>query len=234
VSPSRAAEFEERLGYRFREPRWLERALTHDSHAHENRSEPGSDYEALEFLGDALLGFLVSDLLFRAEPTSDEGVLTRRRQEIVNGEALAGCAREMGLGDVLRLGRGEASTGGRQRASILADGFESVLAAIYLDGGLRPARAFVRRHLGGRVRDAGLARGATRDFKTRFQEAIQASHGMTPRYRLVRAEGPAHARTFVAEVWVGDEVSGRGEGPSVKSAEQEAARAALLGLGCAP
>jgi len=218
---------EDRLGYRFRDPSWLERALTHDSYAHEHRSGPGADYEGLEFAGDALLGFVVSDVLFRVDPASDEGVLTRRRQSVVNRDALADAARAIGLGEAIRLGRGEQSSGGRDRGSILAAAFESVLAAIYFDGGLRPARAFVRRHLGERLAAAASESGDRADFKTRYQETMQGQSGITPRYRIALVEGPAHARRFVAEVLIGGDVAGSGTGTSRKAAEQAAARAAL-------
>jgi ribonuclease-3 len=222
---------EDRLGYRVRDAKWLDRALTHDSYAHERRAGPGADYEGLEFAGDALLGFVVSDFLFRADPSSDEGALTRRRQTIVNRHALADAARKIGLGEAVRLGRGEQSSGGQHRSSILAAAFESVLAAIYFDGGLRPARAFVRRHLGELLASSATEATDRTDSKTRLQESIQARHGVTPRYRLAAVDGPAHARRFIAEVLIDGEVAGSGVGSSRKTAEQAAARAALDALG---
>lgn len=217
---------EERLGYRFRDPALLDRALTHKSWANERPGE--AHYERLEFLGDSLLGFLVAERVHADDPEADEGELTRRKQGIVSQESLAPAARRLGLGESLRLGRGEEGTGGREKPTLLADAFEAVLAAVFLDGGVRPARAFVRRHLREELRGAlsGAAQGGD-DFKTRLQESVQARLRLTPRYRIVRASGPAHALVFEAEAVVGEEVLGTGRGTSRKQAEQEAARAAL-------
>ncbi len=217
---------ETRLGYRFEDRGLLARALTHRSYAHERKA--GDDYERLEFLGDSLLGFLVAEFLHAADPAADEGTLTLRKQRIVNMESLAAAARRLDLGRELRLGRGEERSGGRARASLLSDAFEAVLAAVYLDGGIRAARAFVRRHL----RDAlaapsGAWPGAGEDFKTLLQESVQARLHRTPRYRIVRSSGLAHALVFEAEVLVGERVLGTGLGTSRKQAEQDAARAAL-------
>jgi len=225
---SRAA-LESHLGYRFRDPRILERALTHRSSSHETKASfARDDYERMEFLGDALLGFLVSEQLMKADPDADEGALTRRRQSIVSTGALAAVSQRIGLGDALRLGRGEDATGGRGKPSLLADAFESTLAAVYEDGGLRAARAFVRRHLGGALRAAVTA--SLDDAKTRLQELTQARLRVTPRYRTVALAGAAHARVFTAEVLLGDEVAGRGTGRSRKEAERDAARIALAHL----
>jgi ribonuclease-3 len=220
---------EERLGYRFKERRRLERALTHRSFAYENR-EPGlKDYERLEFLGDAVLGFLVSDRLCRDDAEASEGVLTRRKQAVVRKETLADSARALGLGEALRLGRGEESSGGRAKASLLADTFEAVLGAIYSDGGLRAARSFVQRQLGGVIRSSGRVEEVADDYKTRFQERVQGRSRVTPRYRMVSVSGPPHERQFDVEVLAGETVLGRGSGSSRKQAEQEAAREALDG-----
>lgn len=217
---------ERKLGHRFRDPALLERALTHRSRAHEEGTVGGS-YERLEFLGDSLLGFLVADWLMRTTPGADEGELTRRKQAIVSTGPLAQAARDLGLGEALRLGRGEEETGGRDKTSLLADVFEAVLAAVYQDGGMRKARAFVRRHLKGRVASVRRGPETADDAKTRLQEQVQARLRLTPTYRIVRTAGPAHARSFTAEVVVGERVVGEGTGPSRKRAEQEAARAAL-------
>jgi ribonuclease III len=222
---------EDRLGHRFDDPSILEQALTHRSRAHESGdSACGHDYERLEFLGDALLGFLVSERLMNDDPAADEGTLTRRKQTVVSTEALAGVSRRLGLGSSLHLGRGEAATGGSNKPSLLADAFESVLAAVYLDGGLRAARAFVRRHL---KRELAATQGTTgpgADAKTRLQELAQARLQVTPRYRIVSTLGPAHARIFEAEVLIGNSVAGRGTGSSRKDSERDAARAALESL----
>jgi ribonuclease-3 len=225
MSPRRLG-LETRLGYRFEDRRLLARALTHRSFAHEQKA--GEDYERLEFLGDSLLGFLVAEFLHAADPAADEGTLTLRKQRIVNMDSLAAAARRLDLGRDLRLGRGEEGSGGRGRASLLSDAFEAVLAAVYLDGGIRAARAFVRRHLREALSaPSGGRTGTGEDFKTLLQEAVQARLHRTPHYRIVRSSGLAHALVFEAEVLVGERVLGTGLGTSRKQAEQEAARAAL-------
>jgi ribonuclease-3 len=218
------------LGYRFRDRTLLETSLTHRSHSHESGARAGANYERLEFLGDALLGFLAADWLFRDDPGASEGALTQRRQAVVRTSTLAVAARRLGLGEAILLGRGEALTGGRRKGSLLSDLFEAVLGAIYLDGGLRPARAFVRRQLG---RELGETRRTTvgrDDFKTRLQERTQAELQLTPSYRIVSTSGPAHAMFFEVEVLLDRRVLGRGTGTNRKRAEQEAARAALAAL----
>jgi ribonuclease-3 len=223
-------ELEERLGYRFRDPSLLHQALTHRSHAYESNAGPRADYERLEFLGDSLLGFLVSEWLWRDDDDADEGTLSRRKQAVVSTSTLARAARDLGLGAVLLVGRGEESTGGREKRSLLADVFEAVLGAIFVDGGIRPSRAFVRRHLAVVLRTARLARDLAEDHKTRLQEAVQARLRQTPTYRIVSTSGPAHALQFQAEAMIGSDVVGWGTGTSRKQAEQEAARDALYKL----
>jgi ribonuclease-3 len=228
--PRGRAGLEHRLGHRFRDASLLEAALTHRSHAHEQRSETAVHYERLEFLGDALLGFLVSEALYRADPGASEGVLSRRRQSLVRASTLAEIAARLGFGDVVRLGRGEEQSGGRKRPALLADTFEAVLGAIYLDGGLRKARSFVRRELGGSVTERSRTDGASEDFKTALQELVQSRLRQTPHYRIVSTTGPDHALRFEIEVLVEDRVLGTGTGPSRKHAEQQAARQALAEL----
>jgi ribonuclease-3 len=227
AAESECLDLEGRLGYRFRDPSLLVRALTHRSRAHEGRQGGGEDWERLEFLGDALLGFVVADWLLRRDPGADEGVLTRRKQSVVRAEALAEASRRLGLGEALLLGRGEESTGGRDKPSLLADAFEGVLGAVYVDGGLRVARSFVTRHLGGVLREALGSDEAAEDYKTRLQELIQARVHQTPRYAVIGTSGPAHAREFQAEVTLDGRVLGTGLGASRKQAEQAAAREAL-------
>lgn len=224
----RTAALEGRLGYRFRDPERLRQALTHRSFAFEApESAPVPHYERLEFLGDSLLGFVVGSWLIDDDPAADEGDLTRRKQSVVSTEALARVARRLELGGELRLGKGEESTGGREKTSILADAMESILGAIYLDGGIRPARAAIHRLFRGELVATRRSRNAPDDFKTRLQEAVQARLRQTPRYRLVATEGPAHDARFEAEVRVGATVVGTGSGRSRKQAEQAAARDAL-------
>jgi len=224
------AAVEERIGHQFRDRTLLEKSLTHRSWSYEKSFDAVQNYERLEFLGDALLGFLVSEWLCTDDPEAPEGILTRRKQSVVRTEALAEAARCMDLGRAMLLGRGEASTGGRGKESLLADVFEAVLGAVYLDGGVRAARAFVRRQLGGSLRERRGLRQVADDFKTILQERIQASLRVTPRYRIVRTQGPAHAHQFEVEVVVGGRVLGMGSGGSRKQGEQQAARAALVAL----
>jgi ribonuclease-3 len=215
------------LGYRFKNRALLETALSHRSHAYELGHDSRSSYERLEFLGDALLGFLVSDWLFRDDDGATEGALSRRRQSVVRTSTLAKMAAGLDLGEAIRLGRGEERTGGRGKTSLLADVFEAVLAAIYLDGGLTSARAFLRRRLGEALRDTRGASWTADDHKTRLQETVQARLREPPRYRIVSTTGPDHALRFVAEVSVDGRVLGRGSGTNRKRAEQDAARLAL-------
>ena len=224
------AEVEHALGYRFSDRALLERALTHRSHSHEQGDEPSLNYERLEFLGDALLGFVVADWLFRDDGQAAEGVLSRRRQAVVRASTLAQAASRLRLGDAILLGRGEEGSGGRHKPSLLADLFEAIIGAIYLDGGLRSARAFVRRHLGEPLRATRRASQTVDDYKTRLQESTQARLQRTPRYRIVSTSGPAHAMEFEVEVLLEDRVLGSGRGSNRKHAEQRAAMQALQSI----
>jgi ribonuclease III len=222
---------EQRLGHRFADRTLLETALTHRSHAYETGLGPAVSYERLEFLGDAVLGFVVSESLYREDPDADEGALSRRRQAVVRTEALAELGRELGLAEAIRLGRGEERAGGGRRPGLLSDVFEALLAAVYLDGGIRAARACIKRHLGPVIRATRQARGHAADAKTRLQEIVQGRLHRTPRYRIVSKTGPDHETQFEVEVRVGPEVMGCGTGSNRKRAEQAAARAALAWLG---
>jgi ribonuclease-3 len=219
----RLTELERRLGRRFLDRAYLTQALTHASWVHENPAAPLADYERLEFLGDAVLGFFVADRVFRDDPAGSEGDLTRRKQGLVSAPALAAAARRLDLGPCLLLGRGEEASGGRERDSLLADAFEAILGAVFLDGGIRAARAFVRRTLG------GFEGGSERDPKTELQERWQARSRVTPRYRITATDGPPHARQFTVEVLAQDVVLATGTGRNRKAAEQSAAANALQG-----
>jgi ribonuclease-3 len=221
------------LGHRFRRRELLVMALTHRSHAHESvqgSATPATHYERLEFLGDALLGFLVADRLYADDPRATEGVLSRRRQLIVRTATLAEAARRLGLGELLRLGRGEQLTGGREKPSLLADVLESLLGAVYVDGGVRAARAVARRLLAEPLRESRRSTEALDDYKTRLQERIQAELQRTPSYRIVSTSGPPHALVFAVEAELEGRVLAAGTGPTRKHAEQDAARRALLAL----
>ena len=214
------------LGYRFRDPKLLEQALTHTSYANENRSNRITHNERLEFLGDSILGFVVADYLYRNYPSRLEGELTRMRAELVCERSLAVMARELKLGDELRLGKGEERNGGRSRESILSDACEAILAAAYLDGGFEAAKGIVYRYVLDRVADAGRSR----DFKTLLQELVQREKGHTLSYHLLEESGPDHDKTFVVEVLRDGESVGTGTGHSKKLAEQAAAREAVKAL----
>ena len=224
----RATPFEKRLGHRFRRPELLERALTHRSHAHEQDLD--GHYERLEFLGDAVLGLVVADELFRRFPELPEGELSKLKSHLVSRPVLARQARRLELGGELRLGVGEERSGGRTKASLLADAFEAVLGAVYLDAGLDAASDLILPLL-----DAGLdgdadGDGRPVDPKTRLQEAVQARGWPLPQYRVVDTTGPDHARRYVVQCRLRGEVAGTGEGRSKKGAQQEAAAAALRSL----
>jgi ribonuclease-3 len=223
------------LGYDFRDRTLLERALTHRSHAHEQVGPGGEERardlhnEALEFLGDSVLGLVVAERLCRDHPELAEGDLSRMKHQLVSTETLARVSASLGLGEHLRVGRGEEKTGGRRKHALLADTFEAVLAAVYLDGGMEAARDFVGRALGTELEDATPESAAAADHKTLLQERVQAAARVTPTYELVETEGPPHDRTFHVEVRWG-ESSTRGSGASIKAAETDAARRALADL----
>ena len=219
-------ELEEKLGYRFKNPSLLSEALNHSSYANEHRAQGECSNERLEFLGDSVLGFVTAEYLFSLHSHLPEGDLTRIRAALVCEESLHEAAQSLGLGDYLKLGRGEESGGGRQRPSILADATESVFAAVYLDGGMEEARAIIHRVLLDREREE-VVEERRRDYKTALQELVQRTPGHTITYELVQELGPDHCRVFVMEVRLDGETVGRGEGRSKKNAEQAAARSAL-------
>ena len=216
---------ENELGYTFQNPALLDRALTHSSYA--NEREALGDNERLEFLGDSVLGFITAEYLFSEHKGVPEGELTRLRAYAVCEKSLDVYAREIGLGDYLLLGKGEERTGGRERASVLSDAFEAVIAAVYLDGGMEPAKKFVLRF----VRPYVEAKPVFKDYKTMLQEVTQKNPGETLEYVLVSESGPDHDKHFEVEVHLNSNVIGRGSGPSKKKAEQDAAREALALMG---
>jgi ribonuclease-3 len=230
---------EERTGHKFQDIGLLEHALTHRSRAHEDASGGVIDNESLEFLGDAVLGFVIADMLFHRFPTHDEGYKSKVKASIVSAASLTRLAEQIDLGQFVLLGRGEEKTGGRRKHAILADSFEAVIAAIYLDAGIDAARAFIVSRFGPLIETAGdrAAEAAfTDDWKSALQEWLQANGKGLPAYRLASAEGPDHRKRFDIEVLVGGVVEGRAEGRSKKDAEQQAARVALgkLKTGKAP
>ena len=216
-------KLEAKLGYSFQDATLLRHALTHSSYANEHRSEGLTSNERLEFLGDSVLGMVVADHLYHTHPNMPEGELTRTRAALVCEESLYEIAKELELGEYLRLGKGEDAGGGRQRPSILADAVESLIAAVYLDGGIEPARVIIRALVLGRE----VERAVDRDYKTALQELVQRKPGNAITYRLVRESGPDHCRLFEMEVSVGGVPAGQGEGRTKKVAEQHAAKAAI-------
>lgn len=220
------------LGYRFRDRALLERSLTHRSWAHEQVAPGAGDQarqlhnEALEFLGDSVLGLIVADFLCKAYPTVTEGELSRMKHRLVSAPTLAGASQRLTLGQFLRFGRGEEKSGGRQKNALLADVFEAITGAIFVDGGLESATVFVGNALEQELSTANPASAAESDYKTMLQERLQAERLPAPRYTVVETIGPPHRRTFYVEVcWDGGKV--RGEGHSIKTAEAAAAKQAL-------
>ena len=216
---------ESRLDYAFEDREMFVRALTHRSYLTEH-PEVEHDNQRLEYLGDAVLGLVIADALFQHDDQVDEGVLSKRESRIVRKSALARVARDLGLGDFLRVGKGEVLSGGRDRASVLADAYEALLGAIYLDGGFGEAKRVVLRLQRDLLEEATTATRPS-DFKSRLQEATQRRRNLQPVYEIIDESGPAHDKTFVAEVRVDDERLGVGRGRSKQRAEQEAAAEAL-------
>ena len=217
---------EKRLGHRFKRSDLLELALTHRSYA--NEQGVPEHYERLEFLGDAVLGLVTAEWLYANHPELPEGELSKLKAQLVSRNTLAKHAEEIELGPALKIGVGEDRSGGRTKASLLADSMEAVFGAIYLDGGLDAARSAILDMLEG----AGTERTQQRvtDAKTQLQEVAQALGWDLPEYRLVGAEGPDHNKVFTVECWLNGELAGKGEGPSKKMAEQHAAADALSRL----
>ena len=219
-------DLREALGNPVLDAELLERSLTHRSFAYENGGLPTN--ERLEFLGDSVLGVVVTDTLFRAHPDLSEGRLAKLRAAVVNARALAGVARTIGLGEHIKLGRGEESTGGRNKASILSDTVEAVIGAVYLSGGFEAASAVVHL-LFDPLMESAARLGAGLDWKTSLQE-LSAEHALgVPEY-VIADEGPDHEKTFTAQVQVGDELYGHGTGRSKKEAEQQAAETAYRAI----
>ncbi len=216
---------DEVIGYCFQNSRLLERALTHRSWIADQSEAARGDNEQLEFLGDSILGFVASETLFKAHPYAREGQLSQWKAQLVCSVHLHGCAVRLGLGDFLHLGRGEDRNGGRNRRTLLANTMEAIIAAIFLDGGLAPSKAFIERHI-----LAGLDSAEKNDayslldYKGILQERAQARALPTPRYVVISTAGPEHAKVFTVEARIGSQFSSRGQGTSKKIASQEAAR----------
>ena len=220
-------DLENAIGYRFKNIMLLQNALTHSSYANEYWHDSLRSNERLEFLGDSILGMVVAQYLYTAFPERPEGELTRMRADMVCERALAKVANRLGLGSHLLLGHGEEQGGGRDRASILADAVESVIAACFLDGGMDAAQKLIRDFI---LCDVPVTRLSNTDYKTVFQERVQQKKDQTISYCLVGESGPDHDKTFLVEVLLNGRVVGTGSGSSKKRAEQDAARDAMQQL----
>ena len=227
------SEFEQRIGHTFQKRELLRRALTHKSYSHEAKELDVRHNETFEFLGDSVLGFVIGDLLFQHFPQLDEGALSKMKAFLVSAPSLAAKARHYGMGDVILLGVGEEKTGGRKKDSLLANLFEAVIAAIYLDGGIEPARDLIVRSFREDIEKIDQQDLLFRDFKTALQEIAQGRGLQLPEYSVVDEVGPDHDKTFVVEVKIGNLVT-RGEGSSKKEAQQQAARHALQEFSARP
>jgi ribonuclease-3 len=221
---------ERRIGYRFKDRGMLEHALTHRSRVHEDASGGVFDNESMEFLGDSVLGFVIAAMLFREFPQHNEGQKSKLKASLVSAAALARLGERLNIGEFLILGRGEEKTGGRRKHAIIADCYEALIAAIYLDGGVEAAETFIGREFASLIEEAkrtGAAASFTDDWKSALQEYLQSGGRGLPIYRLAAEVGPDHRKSFVVEVVVDGEAIAKAEGRSKKEAAQAAARAAL-------
>jgi ribonuclease-3 len=221
-------ELEEKIEYHFKNQSYLKTALTHSSYANETKAAGGSN-ERLEFLGDSILGVVVADYLFKNFPDLPEGDLTKKRAALVCEKACCGFSKQLDIGKHLLLSHGEQNSGGRTRSSILADAFESVIAAIYMDGGMEEARKFILRFVLPLLQTAKPK--AFKDYKTALQEIIQQNPEERLEYVLIGESGPDHDKHFTVEVHLNSNVIGKGGGRSKKEAEQQAAREAMELMG---
>lgn len=220
------SSLENSLGYSFKKKSRLKEALTHKSYAHEKANEHSSFNERVEFLGDAVLELIISEYLFNSYPDFTEADLSRVKAYTVQESTLAQTAKDLDLGTYLLLGKGEEMTGGRKKDSLLADAFEAILAAIYLDGGFKNAREFTLRHLASKIDDLASTNFIF-DFKTKLQEVAQAQFGVLPKYVIHKEEGPEHKKTFEVKVFIKDNFLGSGKGKTKKAAAQKAAEKGL-------
>ena len=223
-------KLQEQVGYHFNHRRLLDRALTHRSFAHERTGADALHNEALEFLGDAVLGFVISAWLIERFPKLPEGKLSKMKAFLVSAANLIDHAEKIDLGSFLRLNRGEEKTGGRRKRALLVDGFEALLGAIYLDGGVAEAEGFLRRQFAEQFERLDPEDLNITDYKSALQERLQSVNLPTPQYVLVETLGPDHHRVFRVELRIANKAVAVGEGPAIKRAHQEAARAALKKL----
>jgi ribonuclease-3 len=219
-------ELEARLGHQFGHLEWLDQALTHKSYIHQTNVINKESNEVLEFLGDAVLNLVVSDLLYQTFPQAHEGILSMRRAHLVKRSSLAHLSKEIRLEEYLLLGKSELIDGGRKKASILANAYEALIGAIYMDAGFDQTLKVIRHHLEPYLQ-AEIPSLLFNDYKSLLQEEAQRTHGSSPKYQVLQESGPEHDKRFQASVTIGGEVKGIGWGKSKKEAEQEAAKKAL-------
>jgi len=219
-------EIERILGHRFEDQSQLLAALTRRSYWHENRDTCADHNERLEFLGDAVLGLVIADILYQECPEDDEGELQKKRASLVNRAALAQLMKQLDLARFLRMGKGDEMSGGRENDSILSDTLEALVAAVYLDGGYADAERMIEKHFYPLIEGCSTRNGID-DSKSRLQEKTQATFGVTPTYKVVDQWGEEHRKNFQVAVFLGEDLWGEGEGTSKKEAAQRAAREAL-------
>jgi len=219
-------KFEKSIGYGFRNKFLLNQSLTHKSYANEKNMERSSDNERLEFLGDSVLGVVISHMLYNECPGEDEGVLTRYKSQLVSGETLARIAKEINIGEYILLGKGEEVSGGRRHMSNLMCALEAIIGAVFLDGGLRAAHNFITRVFKPEIQIVKEGKGS-KDYKSIFQQAILRRFKTTPLYRVISEIGPDHKKHFIVEAVVAGKRYGIGSGQNKKSAEQASAKEAL-------
>ena len=221
--------FEKSIGYGFRNKFLLNQALTHKSYANEKNMERSSDNERLEFLGDSVLGVIISHTLYNEYPGEDEGILTRYKSQLVSGETLARIAKEMGMGEYVLLGKGEEASGGRKHISNLMCALEAIIGAIFLDGGLKASHGFITRVFRSEIQLVKEGKGA-KDYKSIFQQIVLRKFKATPSYKILSEIGPDHKKHFIVEAVVAGKRYGIGSGLNKKSAEQLSAKEAILAL----
>lgn len=224
------SELEQKINYAFKKIYLLDRAMTHSSYANQYNLSYMEHNERMEFLGDSVLGLVVSEYIFKKYRNKPEGKLTKIRANIVCEASLYERAKRIDLGEYLQLGKGEEITGGRERASILADAYEALIAAIYIDGGIESSREFIIPRFVDAI-ESVVNKEGFKDYKSRLQEHVQKDPSSTIKYETVGEEGPDHNKVFFVNVCINNSLAGKGSGKSKKEAEQEAARSALVSLG---
>jgi ribonuclease-3 len=224
------AQCEKKIGYQFKNQELLLQALTHSSYAYENQEEDISDNEVLEFLGDSVLGLIIADFLCSAYPELSEGELSKLKSAAASTSALDFFARKTKLDKCIRLGKGEEKSGGRKKKTILAGSYEAVIAAIYLDGGLEPARDFILKYLRSLFKKINVKNFFVNNYKSALQEYLQRENATAPIYETVTIKGPDHKRSFVVEVFAEEKLLAKAKGNSKKEAEKKAAQKALKSL----